>query len=117
MIFAKYNEFHGCIDEYTIADLYTEVLMTLFYSFLQSLCYYFQNHCVIFQNFRHKSHNQCSLAFGIKISPHHHTPFTTPRDWHGFTSASLIAGLICIERWSHGKYPMPRMVCDDVGIF
>jgi len=26
------------------------------------------------------------LAFGIKISPHHHTPFTTPRDWHGVLS-------------------------------
>jgi len=38
------------------------------------------------------------LAFEIKISPHHHTPFTTPRDWHGFTLVSLIAGLICIER-------------------
>jgi len=23
------------------------------------------------------------LAFGIKIDPHHHTPSTTPRDWHG----------------------------------
>jgi len=38
------------------------------------------------------------LAFGIKTSPHHHTPSTTPRDWHGFISVSLIAGLISIER-------------------
>jgi len=38
------------------------------------------------------------LAFGIKIAPHHHTPFTIPRDWHGFISVSLIADLICIER-------------------
>jgi len=38
------------------------------------------------------------LAIGIKISPHHHTPFTMPRDWHGFTAVSLIAGLIWIER-------------------
>jgi len=38
-----------------------------------------------------------------------HAPFTMPRDWHGFTSVNnLIAGLICIERWSYGKYPMPR---------
>jgi len=41
------------------------------------------------------------LAFGIKIYPHHHTPLTIPRDWHGFISVSLIAGLICI----YGKYP------------
>jgi len=38
------------------------------------------------------------LAFGIKIAPHHHIPFTIPRDWHGFISVSLIAGLNCIER-------------------
>jgi len=43
------------------------------------------------------------LAIGIKIIPHHHAP----RDWHGFISVSLIAGLICIERWAYGKYPMP----------
>jgi len=47
------------------------------------------------------------MAFGIKITPHHHTPFTIHRDWHGFISVSLIAGLICIERLSYGKYPMP----------
>jgi len=35
-----------------------------------------------------------ALAFGIKISPHLHTHFTIPRDWHGFISVSLIAGLI-----------------------
>jgi len=38
------------------------------------------------------------LAFGIKIAPHHHIPFTIPRDWHGFISVSLIDGLNCIER-------------------
>jgi len=31
---------------------------------------------------------------------------THPSPYHGFISVSLIAGLICIERWSHGKYPM-----------
>jgi len=31
------------------------------------------------------------LAFGIKIAPLHHIPFTIPRDWHGFISVSLIA--------------------------
>jgi len=41
--------------------------------------------------------DKVSLAFGIKISPHHHTPFTTPRDWHGFTSVCLIAGLIWLK--------------------
>jgi len=46
----------------------------------------------------------------FKISPHHYTPSTTPRDWHSFTSVSLIAGLICIERWSYGKYPMPIFI-------
>jgi len=34
------------------------------------------------------------LAFGIKIAPHHHTPFAIPGDWHGFISVSLISGLI-----------------------
>jgi len=38
------------------------------------------------------------LAFGIKMVPHHHTPFTISRDWDGFISVSLIAALICIER-------------------
>jgi len=38
------------------------------------------------------------LVFGIKIDPHHHMPFTIPRDWHGFISVNLIAVLICIER-------------------
>jgi len=46
------------------------------------------------------------LAFGIKISPYHYIPFTIPRDWHGF---SLIAVLICIERWSYGKNPIPYL--------
>jgi len=26
------------------------------------------------------------LVFGIKIDPHHHTPFTIPRDWDGVLS-------------------------------
>jgi len=39
------------------------------------------------------------LAFG-KNSP---TSFVC----HGFISVCLIADLICIERWSYGRYPMP----------
>jgi len=38
------------------------------------------------------------LALGIKIAPYHHILFIIPRDWHGFISVSLIAGLICNER-------------------
>jgi len=38
------------------------------------------------------------LAFEIKRAPHHHIPFTIPRDCHGFISVSLLAVLICIER-------------------
>jgi len=35
-----------------------------------------------------------------------HPSFTTPRDWFYFSSA----GLICIEKWSYGKYTMPGVV-------
>jgi len=57
------------------------------------------------------------LAFGIKMVPHHHTPFTISRDWDGFISLSLIAGLICIERWSYWKYPMPISIYGEGNVW
>jgi len=38
---------------------------------------------------------QCICLLLLNIITH-----PLPYDWHGFISVSLIAGLICIERWS-----------------
>jgi len=48
------------------------------------------------------------------VFPHYKTDSTNtiPRDWHGFISAVLIAGLFCIERF-YGKYPMPISRYDE----
>jgi len=37
------------------------------------------------------------LAFGIKISPHHHTPFTMPRDCQG----NFIRMHIILDSWNN----------------
>jgi len=49
------------------------------------------------------------LTKRIEIAPHHHT-HPSPYLEIGkvsFQAISLIAGLICIDRCSYGKYPMP----------
>jgi len=58
------------------------------------------------------------LGFGIKITPHHHIPFTIPRDWHEILSIRYTSQ--CKSNYSkllRLTEIKPCHVCDDVWLF